>query len=130
MGPRPVAHIVSTCPGVAGVAFEFTGWLACVTKFWITPGPLPKPLTATIPTAALTTRTGELLLFELLRITWRTSRPRGALDGMMALIWVLDTYTGMAATVVPPWLTLTDTPEKAVCSGNDICWAGVVGPRF
>jgi len=39
-----------------------------------------------MPAAALTTRTGALLLLELSRRTCSGSTPRGALDGMMALI--------------------------------------------
>src|SRR6266849_10907328 len=47
IGPRPVAHMISSWPGVAGLAFEFSGWLSWLTKFWITPGPLPVPPTET-----------------------------------------------------------------------------------
>jgi len=59
----------------------------------------------------------------------RLAIPRGAFDGMMALIWPGLTKTGIAVSVVVPCVIETETALRVVDSGNDN-GGEVAGPRF
>ncbi len=63
-----------------------------------------------------------------LNATETETQPKGALDGMMALIWLADTYTGIAFTDFDPRVTWMETPEKLLVSGKLVCEAPCCGP--
>ena len=77
---------------------ELMGCAVAETKFCRIPGPSPPPLAVKMPKLLFTTRTGDRLLRELLKPTCRDTRPSGAFDGMMALIWPGLKNIGIAST--------------------------------
>ena len=98
-------------------------------KFWMLPGPCPVPVEVKMPKLEFTIRTEEMLLRKLLTVTRMLARPRGAFEGMMALICPGLKKTGIAATVADPWVMLIDTPARVVDKGK--ANAGeVAGPRL
>jgi hypothetical protein len=68
------------------------------------------------------------LLGALLKVRRSEAQPRGALDGINAFTWPCTTNTGMAFTVVVPWVIWIDTPPNVVCKGNEDCCDPVAGP--
>ncbi|MEZ5394348.1 MAG: hypothetical protein R2724_16150 [Bryobacterales bacterium] len=62
-----------------------------------------------------------------LRTTIET-RPSGASEGRMALICPALTNSGIASTLVSPWLTVIWTPPRLVPSGNSVAESEASGP--
>jgi hypothetical protein len=79
------------CPGFAATVGALMGTDVALTKFCKMPGPSPALLALKIPNALLTILTGKGLLREPFAVTRRDAVPRGAFDGMMALICPLLT---------------------------------------
>src|SRR5258708_40259434 len=79
---------------------------------------MPGPTTPKMPKLSVTTRAGAGAVLELPFCPTTETAPSGAFEGIMALIWLGLTNTGIAATVVAPWVTWTETPPKLVDSGK------------
>src|ERR1039457_4557200 len=97
-------------------------------KLYRMPGPKPPLFAAKIPKLVAATVAAVVLLVAELKVTWIATRPRGALDGMIAFTWFAVTTMGNAFIVVCPWMTWTETPAKVVRRGKPLTWAKVAGP--
>ena len=128
-GPNPVPHNVITWPGCAVMVGELIGWTFAETKFCRMPGPRPVPFAVKMPKALVTIRTVEGLLVKFPETTRRVAMPKGALEGMMALICESLAKRGIALTLEPPCVTVMETLASEVPSGNELALAGEAGPR-
>src|SRR5258708_22889781 len=79
---------------------------------------MPGPTTPKMPKLSVTTRAGAGAVLKLPFCTTTETAPSGAFECIMALIWLGLTNTGIAATVVAPWVTWTETPPKLADCGK------------